>query len=392
MATAVPTREAPLPPEINGRKVAGFYFRRLNDAYLLTNDWGHHVRVSPKDFRRFLKGGLKRKEPLWQEFQSKGFVRDHMDFAQLAKGYREANAFLWKAPSLHILVATLRCNHKCVYCQSSAVKSSCADVDMDLETARAAVDAVFKSPSHDLTIEFQGGEPLLNWRVVRFAIRYARARSQVEQRNLLLALVTNMSLMDEGKLDFLLAHEVSLCTSLDGPKGLHDKNRIYLGGESHGHVARWVGELTRRYERAQSPERRVFRPSALMTTTRFSLPLWREIADEYVRLGFKDIFVRPLSPIGYAKRSWGKIGYSADEFVEFYRRILDHILQLNLDGKEIFERNAAILLTKILQRKDPGFVDLRSPCGAAVGQLAYDYDGNIYTCDEGRMVDRKSVV
>ena len=44
------------------------------------------------------------------------------------------------------------------------------------------------------------------------------------------------------------------------------------------------------------------------------------------------------------------------------------------------------MLTKILTDKDPGFLDLRSPCGAAIGQLVYNYDGKVYTCDEGRMV------
>ncbi len=47
-----------------------------------------------------------------------------------------------------------------------------------------------------------------------------------------------------------------------------------------------------------------------------------------------------------------------------------------------------MLLTKILTDTDPNFMDSRSPCGACIGQVAYNYDGKIFTCDEGRMFDR----
>lgn len=372
--------------EVDARKVAGLYFRKLKDRYLLTNDWGLRAILSPRDFERFLGGTLEAQEPLWKDLQAKGFIRDHIDFAGLAKAYRQANAFLWQGPSLNILVVTLRCNHKCLYCHSSAVNPSRADADMSLETAQAAVDLIFKNPNPHLAIEFQGGEPLLNWPVVEFVIGYARKKNETEKRKLLISLVSNMSLMDERKLNFLLDHEVSLCTSLDGPRDLHEKNRPFVAGASHAHVERWITELTRRHKEERSPKKRIFKPSALMTTTKFSLPRVREIIDEYVRLGLDDIFLRPLSPIGYAKKTWPKIGYSAFEFLEFYRQGVDYLLELNLRGVDMPERTAVILLTKILRGKDPGFVDLRSPCGAAVGQLAFNYDGAVYTCDEGRMV------
>jgi hypothetical protein len=186
MAIAAPAKKADATrrEKAAGRNVTSLYFRRLNGRYLLTNDWGHHARVSAKDFRRLLKGQLKPQENLWKDLQAKGFIRDHMDFSGLARDYRKVKSFLWQGPSLHILVATLRCNHKCLYCHSSAVDASRTSTDMSLETARAAVDNIFQSPSPTLAIEFQGGEPLLNWPVVRFAIRYARARNKAEKRKL----------------------------------------------------------------------------------------------------------------------------------------------------------------------------------------------------------------
>ena len=49
---------------------------------------------------------------------------------------------------------------------------------------------------------------------------------------------------------------------------------------------------------------------------------------------------------------------------------------------------ARIFLRKILTDRDPGYLELRSPCGAGIGQLAYNYNGDVYTCDEARMLSR----
>ena len=106
---------------------------------------------------------------------------------------------------------------------------------------------------------------------------------------------------------------------------------------------------------------------------------------EYVRLGLEDIFFRPLSPLGFAKEVWDKIGYDAAEFGKFYLRALEYVLKLNAKGVKIREKMAVIMLEKIVNFTEPGYLDARCPCGASIGQLAYNYNGDIYTCDEGRM-------
>src|SRR5690606_26780102 len=75
-----------------------------------------------------------------------------------------------------------------------------------------------------------------------------------------------------------------------------------------------------------------------------------------------------------------------EEYLAFYRRALDYIIEKNLAGSEIVEGTAATFLAKMLTPNDPNFVDIRSPCGAGTGQVAYNYDGNLFTCDEARMV------
>lgn len=378
-----------------GAKVAvdglgAFNFRDMGDWVLLTNDWGRWLMLDQSDFERFLAGGVAESEPLHAELRARGFVRANMDFPDLAAGFVKQTSFRHiPGPSLHMIVVTLRCNQKCQYCHSSVVDPSRTDTDMDLETAKKTVDFIFSTPNPAICIEFQGGEPLLNWPVVKFVVEYAQAKAKASKRRLILALVNNFTLMTDDKLEFLIEKGVSICTSLDGPADLHNANRPFLGGgEAQPKVVSWIKKIM---DRAKTDtERRPYLPSALMTTTRFSLSRGREIVDLYRELGMDQVFLRPLSPIGYAKRVWGDIGYDYADFLRFYEDTLDYILELNRSGKSaIMERNSLVLLTKIVKGEDPGFMDLRWPSGAVLGCLAYNYDGRVFVSDEGRMVDHQ---
>jgi radical SAM protein with 4Fe4S-binding SPASM domain len=96
--------------------------------------------------------------------------------------------------------------------------------------------------------------------------------------------------------------------------------------------------------------------------------------------------LRPLDPFGFASQTGAKIEYQRRSYLDFYREAVDYMLEKNAAGAEILERYAGIFLTKILTDDDPNFLDIRSPCGAGIGQLAYNYDGAVFTCDEGRML------
>jgi len=374
--------KAPAPPKFNEKKVGFFRLRRIDGKVLITNDIGQWALLKPADFTRFVEGKLKPKEKLHKELGEKGFVRDYSDFDRMVEGWRRKNSFLWLGPSLHIVVVTLRCDHKCVYCQTSSVGMSQTKFDMTEETARKVVDAIFDSPNPAITIEFQGGEPLANWPVVRFIVEYALEKNKEKHKALWLNLVTNLSLMDKEKLDFLLSSGVNLCTSLDGPAEVHDANRIVAGGGSHKNVIGWWKKIKKR------TKGKTFGIDALMTTTRRSLSHGKEVVDEYVRLGALGIYLRPLSSYGFARKTWEQIGYSPEEYVDFYRGTLDYILAINRKGHRFFEQTARIFATKILKNEEPNFLDLRSPCGAGIGQIAYNHDGKVYTCDEARMLSR----
>lgn len=366
-------------------KKAGFFrFKRLNQEYLLTNDAGDYTYLKPFSFDRFLEGKLDKKSIEYKQLKEKGFICDEASSEDIIERYRSRNAFLGQGTGLHIVVVTLRCDHVCIYCHASARNIKANILDMKIETAKQVVDRIFESPNPGVTIEFQGGEPLLNFDTLKFIIEYAQEKNKKINKELLISLVTNLGAMNGKRLDYLCRKKISLCTSIDGPAKLHNKNRKTLAHfNSYEHTIKWLKKIQKKYF-----GRVIYKPNALTTITRHSLPFPREIIDEYVKLGLEGIHLRQLNPFGLAKTAWQRVGYSAEEFIGFYKRALDYILELNLKGKIFYERMARIFLRKILTDRDPGYLELRSPCGAGIGQLAYNYNGDVYTCDEARMLSR----
>ena len=123
-----------------------------------------------------------------------------------------------------------------------------------------------------------------------------------------------------------------------------------------------------------------------MTTTEASLPCVEEIIDEYLAQDFKGIFLRPLSPYGFAIKTKSYRAYNAERWLEFYKQGLHYIIDLNRRGIEFTEYYASTVLKKMLTSEDPGYVDLTSPSGIGIGAVAYNYDGYIYASDESRML------
>jgi len=362
-----------LPPHI--------YWARLGKGYLLTNDSGAHARLTPAQFRRYAATGALAPSPALDALLEGGFIRDRLDLEDQAAKRASSNEYLSRGPGLHIMVLTLRCNHRCLYCQAGAAGAAARGTDMRVSTVRRTVDFILKSPEPGLTVEFQGGEPLLNWPALKEAVLYGGKKAAAAGKDLKFALVSNFSLMTEEKAAFLVKHNVALCTSLDGPADLHDRNRALAGGGSHAATVNWI----KYFQKKCGPDSDCG-PSALLTVTRHSLGREKEIIAEYARLGLSSVFIRPLSPMGFAGTRWGEIGYGAAEFAAFYRNSLACLMALNAKGTFLKEKTAFFILKKVLGFRDNRYVDLRCPCGAGLGQLAYNYNGDVYTCDEGRML------
>ncbi|NOY24623.1 MAG: His-Xaa-Ser system radical SAM maturase HxsB [Oligoflexia bacterium] len=375
-------------PRLDIDALGPFRFGRVAGKVLLTHDTGQWIFLSETDFTALLAGQVGTDHPQYAELLDKGFIRDGMDAEEIADRFRRKKRWLGMGPHLHVVIATLRCNQSCKYCHASRTDMDRVDTDMSLETAKKVVDTALQSPSPYLAFEFQGGEPTVNFDVIKFIVEYAREKNRQEDKRLDFSLVTNMTCMDEDKAEWLLANDVLLCTSLDGPQDVQDWNRP-LTGRAQGSfqtVMKWITYFNRRYvELGRDPD--LWHVDALMTTTRRSVQRWTDIIDLYVSLGIRNIYLRPLNPFGFITKTWKMVGVDMDEFLQLYQQALDHIIQLNRDGVQIIEGTAALFLKKMLTPDDPNFVDLRSPIGAGTGQIAYNYDGTIFPSDEGRMID-----
>jgi uncharacterized protein len=366
--------------KIKHKNLAHFRFKKLGADYLLTNEVGEYVFLRAVEFQNFIEGDLKENSEIYKELVKKSFIKNKLDLNKMYGQYAKKNFFLFSGPSLHIFVVTLRCSNKCLYCHASAQSMQQKNVDMSLETARKALDLVFQSPNEVLAIEFQGGEPLANWETVKFIIQEAKKRNKKAKKNLEFRLTSNFNLMTKEKAEFLIKNKVGLAVSLDGPEKLHNQNRPLVEGKTAGgnyaNAVKWTKFFNKQKNKI----------NGIVTVSRFSLDFHKERVDEYVKLKFKYIFLRPLNPFGFSKMAWKKIGYTAQEYLDFYKKSLDYLIELNLQGIDLRERTTLAFLEKILGEYDPNVAENRSPCGAGIGQLAYNYNGKVYTCDEGRML------
>jgi His-Xaa-Ser system radical SAM maturase HxsB len=228
-------------------------------------------------------------------------------------------------------------------------------------------------------MEFQGGEPLLRFDLVREAVLYTNHLNSALRKRIDMVVCTNLTLLEDEHLDFFRQHGVLISTSLDGPALLHDLNRPSRSTPSNHAI---VERNIRRAQEALGKQA----VSALMTTTRESLRFPRQIVDEYLRLDLGSMFIRELNPYGYAVKATPTIGYTPEEFFLFYKEILNYLLQINRQGRTFPESYAALVLRKILTPWSVGFVDLQSPAAAGIGVVLYNYDGNVYPSDEARML------
>lgn len=359
-------------------KVNYFNFKKLKDGYLITNEQGRYYFLPEKEFQAFVREEFTAMDPgIVNDLKERFFIYDSEEAVFIEKAmeaYRDNKQYIFNGTCLHIFVLTNACNMCCVYCQAQDSSQEIKGI-MDEETARQAVEIALQSPEHNLTFEFQGGEPLINFKIIKFIVEYSDQRRN--DKEIQYSLVTNTILLTDEMIEFFRRYEISVSTSLDGHRTLHDHNRPLRNGKGTFEI---VQNNVKRLQEAG------VHIGAIQTTTKQSLKDPGKIVQAYLEMGLNHLFIRPLTPLGYAKEHWNEIGYKPEEFIRFYREILRLIIECNKRGVNVVEGHARIFLHKMIAGYSDNYMELRSPCGAAIGQLAYYYDGNIYTCDEGRMV------
>jgi His-Xaa-Ser system radical SAM maturase HxsB len=349
------------------------------DRYIVSNIAGNYQVMERQHLNDLVHRRLPVHSPLYDDLKANHFLADRDSNVYrdlLAAKYRTRQARLPDFTALHLFVVTLRCDHSCQYCQVSRVSEDRAAFDMSRETADRAIGLMLESPSQQLKVEFQGGEPLLNFDLIRYIVLEVERLS--DGRKVQFLITSNLSPLTDEILEFAAAHNIFFSTSLDGPADLHNRNRPRPGSDSHARALAGIERIRRRLGHDAV--------AALMTSTAESLKQPEAIIDEYVRLGFDSIFLRFISPYGFAAKTAKRIGYETDEFIEFFKRGLGYIVSLNQRGTMIRETYSTLLLQRMLTPYATGYVDLQSPAGIGISVLAYNYDGGVYAADEGRML------
>lgn len=296
----------------------------------------------------------------------------------MATRYRTKKSFLDSFTALHIFVVTLRCEHTCHYCQVSRVTADKQAFNMSQGHIDKGIALMMQSPNPHVTMEFQGGEALLAFDTIVYAVEQAQHQAQVYGKQITFVICTNLAVLTPEILAYCAQHQILLSTSLDGPEFLHNANRHRPQRNSYQLTVEGIAQA----REALGHER----VSALMTTSTLSLEHPLAIVDEYARQGFNSIFLRPISPYGFALRSDKKNKYESERFLEFYKTALGHILDYNFKGQFFREDYATIILRKILTPFPVGYVDLQSPAGLINSVVVFNYDGQVYASDEARML------
>ena len=257
-------------------------FTKLDgDRYVVTNDVGEYVLLGHEDLKAFVNRELRPDSQSYKTLKARHFLFDddsRVALDLLALKYRTRVDRIADFTALHMFVVTLRCDHTCAYCQVSRQTEDRLSFDMRAEHADKALAFVFRSPSPALKIEFQGGEPLLNFDLIRRIVERAEALNRVHRRDLQFVIASNLTHLTDEVLAFCRDHRICFSTSLDGPEDLPNSRRALPGGNSY----RAAVDGIRRVRDALGPDA----IAALMTTSPGSLTRPVDILDENVAKGF----------------------------------------------------------------------------------------------------------
>jgi uncharacterized protein len=349
--------------------------------YFLSNDVGEFLVITREQLEDFIKKRVLKNSEFYQNLKSKCFLIDNdsnVAIDLLTLKYRTKAQSISQFTALHLFVVTLRCDYTCQYCQVSRQTDDKHAFDMSEQTANKAIDLVFRSPSPAIKIEFQGGEPLLNFNLIQYVVTTAKIKNIEYQKDLRFVITTNLSLLTDEVLAFCIEHDICLSTSLDGSEPLHNANRPRPSKNGY--------QLTVDGIKKAQAVLGCDKIGALMTTTEKSLPNVKSIIDTYLENNLDCIFLRPLSPYGFAVKTRQAYKYDVDRWFEFYKEGLDYVLEINKQGHRFVELYTELIINKLLSPFSTGYVDLQSPSGAGISAIVYNYDGDVYASDESRML------
>jgi uncharacterized protein len=273
-----------------------------------------------------------------------------------------------------VLNVTNQCNLSCTYCYEYG-EDKIVDTEngkqpkfMSEETARESVEFVLRESGANPTahITFFGGETLMNFPVLQKTIVYARQRAAEVGKTVDFSLTTNATLLKPDIIEFLAENNVGVTVSIDGPREVQDKFRVFNNGSgSYDVVAPKIRELLRRH-RSRPIGARVTLTSADLDVGR----IYRHLTDD---IGFWEVGFAPVTTSPNRAHAIGDGGY--DRMLEQFRDLAYEFLEASAAGRHHGFSNVKETLEELHKGVSKAF-----PCGAGLGLLGVATDGDVALC------------
>lgn len=286
-------------------------------------------------------------------------------FADIAKNYRHEN-FAVKALCLHVAHT---CNLNCSYCFAGQGKYKGERAVMSFETGKRALDfLVENSGSHvNLDVDFFGGEPLMNFDVVKRLVAYGRELEKAHGKNIRFTLTTNGVLLDDEVTDFCNREMHNVVLSLDGRKEVHDLFRKdYAGNGSYDKV---VPNFKRFVEKRGDKEYYV-RGTYTHNNTDFLKDILHMADLGFKKLSIEPVVTAPDDPCALTEDDLPTL------FAQ-YERLADEMIKRNGEGRGFTFYHYMINLTG-----GPCIYKRVAGCGSGTEYLAVTPWGELFPCHQ----------
>lgn len=266
-----------------------------------------------------------------------------------------------------VLNVSNKCNMGCHYCYGEGFEDIKTGQQMGWKVARRSVDFLFENcgSNKKLTVVFFGGEALLNFPLIKQVVPYAKDLARKARKQIDFTITTNATVLNKEMIRFLKEHRFGVTVSIDGPKEIHDKRRIFKGGKgTYDVIVPRIKELLDTYRT---------RPIGARVTLTRGVTQIQEIFDHLIEMGFYEVGFSPVT-------SGSSQGFALT--------VVD-LAEIHAE----FEKLAQIFLEKALKDEYMGFSNLSQvimdfyngtnkflPCGAGIGLLDVDHKGDVYLC------------
>lgn len=288
-------------------------------------------------------------------------------FAEMAGTFKERSGDVVKALCLHVAHT---CNLNCAYCFASQGKYHGDRALMSFEVGKQALDFLMEHSGtrRNLEVDFFGGEPLMNWEVVKRLVGYARSVEKERGKNFRFTLTTNGMLIDDEVIDFVNREMSNVVLSLDGRKEINDRTRVdYAGNGSYKRIVPKFQKLVA----ARGGRNYYIRGTFTHANPDFTRDIFH-MADD---LGFTEL---SMEPVVCAPGDAAALNDADLEIVkEQYEILAKDMLRRQKEGRPITFYHYMLDLTE-----GPCIYKRISGCGSGTEYMAVTPWGDLYPCHQ----------